>query len=115
VAGFRSVCRPASRRNGGRLEIGIPGRLRRNTQQQIANRVNQTGGALYALGSWHNHLAPSEPSSLDARTAKLLAELQLSPVLLLIYTPTGYTFLSAETDATGCATQILSAGTTARR
>lgn len=32
MAGFRSVCRPASRRNGGRLEIGIPGRLRRNTQ-----------------------------------------------------------------------------------
>ena len=31
MAGFRSVCRPASRRNGGRLEIGIPGRLRRNT------------------------------------------------------------------------------------
>ncbi len=98
-----------SKFSAAEFTLGIDG-----LQQQIANRVNQTGGALYALGTWHNHLAPSEPSSLDARTAKLLAELQLSPVLLLIYTPTGYTFLSAETDATGCATQILSAGTTAR-
>jgi hypothetical protein len=33
VAGFRSERWPASGRNRGRLQIGIPGRLRRNLQR----------------------------------------------------------------------------------
>jgi hypothetical protein len=32
LAAFKSEWWPASRRNSGRLQIGTPGRLRRNTQ-----------------------------------------------------------------------------------
>ena len=46
MAGFRSVCRPASRRNGGRLEIGIPGRLRRNTQRASSATSHPVSEAL---------------------------------------------------------------------
>ena len=58
--------------------------------------VNDTGGALYALGTWHNHLIASLPSGLDRRTAGLLALDQFFPALLLIRLPNGYTALVAE-------------------
>jgi hypothetical protein len=57
---------------------------------------SETGGALYALGTWHNHLVSSGPSSIDMRTAALLAVRQFFPVLLLIQTPGGYRYLTAE-------------------
>ncbi len=41
--------------------------------------VEGTGGALYALGTWHNHLIASPPSGLDRRTAGLLALDQFFP------------------------------------
>jgi len=87
---------PGSKFSACEFRLGT-GTLRR----QIADLVDATGGALHALGTWHNHLAPSGPSGLDARTAWLLAELQFSPVLLLIHTPAGYTFLSAEAGEAG--------------
>jgi Prokaryotic E2 family A len=62
----------------------------------IADIVARSHGSLYALGTWHNHLADSGPSRLDRHTAKLLAHQQQIPVLLLIHTPGGYRFLTAE-------------------
>ncbi len=58
--------------------------------------IESTGGALYALGTWHNHLIDSPASGLDRRTAGLLALDQFFPALLLIRLPDGYTALVAE-------------------
>jgi hypothetical protein len=58
--------------------------------------VEGAGGALYALGTWHNHLVASRPSGLDAHTAGQLALSQFFPALLLIRLPEGYTTLVAE-------------------
>ncbi len=63
----------------------------------LRNLVDGTGGALYPLGTWHNHLFPSGPSPKDMRTAALLSGLQYFPLLMLIHTPGGYTHLAIET------------------
>src|SRR5215207_1864462 len=39
LAAFRSEWWPASRRNSGRLQIGNPGRLRRNTHTDLGGSV----------------------------------------------------------------------------
>jgi hypothetical protein len=59
--------------------------------------IDGTGGALYPLGTWHNHLVTSGPSLKDMRTAILLSGLQYFPLLMLIHTPDGYTAMTAET------------------
>jgi hypothetical protein len=46
-----------------------------------------TGGALYPLGTWHNHLVTSGSSGKDMRTGILLSRFQYFPLLLLIHTP----------------------------
>jgi hypothetical protein len=63
----------------------------------LRDLIEGTGGALYPLGTWHNHLMPSGPSTKDMRTATLLSGLQYFPLLMLIHTPTGYVHLTAET------------------
>ena len=69
----------------------------------------RSGGALYCLGTWHNHLAESGPSSLDRATARTMAVARLSPSALLIRTPSRFRSLlctpagmdvSASTNAT---------------
>jgi len=62
----------------------------------ISDIVRRSHGALYPLGTWDNHLANSGPSRLDRHTAQALARQQQLPVLLLIHTPGGYRFLTAE-------------------
>ena len=62
----------------------------------ITDIVSRSRGALYPLGTWHNHLTNSGPSHIDRRAARLLARQQRIPVLLLIKTPGGYRFLTAE-------------------
>lgn len=61
--------------------------------------IEGTGGALYPLGTWHNHLVPSGPSAKDMRTAVLLSGLQYFPLLMLIHTPAGYSHLTVETTS----------------
>lgn len=63
----------------------------------LQNLIEGTGGALYPLGTWHNHLVPSGPSIKDMRTAVLLSGMQFFPLLMLIHTPKGYSFLTVET------------------
>jgi len=58
---------------------------------RIRSLVKNSGGALYVLGTWHNHLLKSPPSSLDRATALKLALGQNLPTLLLIALPEGYT------------------------
>ncbi|TAK47202.1 MAG: thiamine biosynthesis protein ThiF [Xanthobacteraceae bacterium] len=59
--------------------------------------IKGSGGALYPLGTWHNHLVPSEPSTKDMNTAALLSGMQFFPLLMLIHTPGGYSVLTIET------------------
>jgi hypothetical protein len=58
--------------------------------------IEGSGGALYALGTWHNHLIPSGPSGRDMKTAALLCIRQYFPLLMLIHTPAGYVHFTAE-------------------
>ena len=51
----------------------------------LRDLIEGTGGALYPLGTWHNHLMPSGPSTKDMRTAILLSGLQYFPLLMLIH------------------------------
>ena len=66
-------------------------------RKSLDDVVSDSGGSLYALGTWHNHLITSPPSGLDATTAAVLALQQLFPALLVIHTPGGYRMLVAET------------------
>ena len=68
----------------------------RGLRTAIDGLVRASGGTLYAVGTWHNHLVPSGPSRTDARTARLLATEQLFPLLMLIHTPGGYAVLTTE-------------------
>jgi len=63
---------------------------------KINTLIGDTGGSLYVLGTWHNHLIKSGPSGLDAATAIDLAIKQYFPTLLLIALPDGYTHVVAE-------------------
>ncbi len=62
----------------------------------LEDLIEGSGGALYALGTWHNHLLPSGPSGRDVKTAALLSIKQYFPLLMLIHTPAGYVHLTAE-------------------
>lgn len=64
--------------------------------EQLAQLSKFSGNTLYALGTWHNHLASTGPSAIDFSTAAKLAIGQLFPVLMIIRTPTGYRQLIAE-------------------
>jgi hypothetical protein len=65
-------------------------------KEALTDIVSRSRGVLYPLGTWHNHLADFGPSRIDRRAAQMLAHQQHFPVLLLIRTPTGYRFLTAE-------------------
>lgn len=67
----------------------------------VAAVIRTSGGSLYPLGTWHNHLVDSGPSALDAQTAAQLALRQFFPVLMLIALPSGYTCLTAESFDAG--------------
>lgn len=62
----------------------------------ISRLMRESGGSLYVLGTWHNHLVPSGPSSLDTATAARLALRQFYPVLMLIAHAEGYSGLVTE-------------------
>tara|TARA_R100000365_G_C2742486_1_gene71160 strand:- start:1579 stop:2358 length:780 start_codon:yes stop_codon:yes gene_type:complete len=47
-------------------------------------------GALYPVGTWHNHLNDSGESQTDLKTAARLAVSQLIPVAMIIRTPTRF-------------------------
>lgn len=63
-------------------------------KETIDSYVTTSGGSLYPLGTWHNHLQVSEPSDIDRSTAASMAESKLVPTLMLIHTPDGYLVVS---------------------
>ena len=74
-----------------RFVLGVEG-----LRQSVRRLLEESGGSLYVLGTWHNHLVPSGASALDMATAARLSLRQFFPVLMLIAHPEGYSFLAAE-------------------
>ncbi len=70
-------------------------------RSMLEELIEGSGGALYTLGTWHNHLVPSGPSLRDIATAALLSIKQFFPLLMLIHTPTGYVHLTADAIGAG--------------
>jgi hypothetical protein len=62
--------------------------------------VRTTNATLYCLGTWHSHVTPSGPSTLDNQTAKAMGLARLAPSVLLIHTSEGYRAVLAD-RATG--------------
>ncbi|WP_159731608.1 Mov34/MPN/PAD-1 family protein [Methylosinus sp. Ce-a6] len=62
----------------------------------IDDVVTKTRGAIHDIGTWHSHLSVSEPSSIDRKTADILAKEQGFPTLMLIHVPGGYRSLVRE-------------------
>lgn len=67
--------------------------------ERLQDLVERSGGSLYPLGTWHNHLVTSGPSHKDMATGLRLAAEQAFPLLMLIHTPGGYRFLVVEATA----------------
>jgi hypothetical protein len=82
---------PDSRFSAEEFVLGVEG-----LSERIDALVERNGGALYPLGTWHNHLVASGPSSKDLATALKLAAVQVFPLLMLIHTPGGYRSLTME-------------------
>ena len=85
---------PDSRFSAEEFVLGVEG-----LADLIDGLVERNGGALYPLGTWHNHLVTSGPSSKDVATALKLATEQAFPLLMLIHTPGGYRSLTTEVIA----------------
>ena len=83
---------PDSRFSKNEFVLGVSG-----LKPMLRDLIEGSGGALYPLGTWHNHLVPSGASAKDMRTAILLSGLQYFPLLMLIHTPKGYVRLTVET------------------
>lgn len=58
--------------------------------------ITNSRGSLYVVGTWHNHLIKSGPSSIDVATAAKLALRQFFPFLMLIALPDDFTYLVTE-------------------
>lgn len=71
----------------------------RGLKKTLEDYVRSTNVALYCLGTWHSHLAPSGPSTIDKQTAQAMGLARLAPSALLIHTPDGYRAVLA--DQTG--------------
>ena len=80
----------------GRSWSPWPGTGREGLRPILMDLIEGSGGALYALGTWHNHLTPSGPSNIDRKTAALLCVQQYFPLLMLIHTPNGYLHFTAQ-------------------
>ena len=88
---YRSCSPPHSRFSRDEFVLGTEG-----LRPVLRDLIEGSGGALYALGTWHNHLVSSGPSARDVRTAALLCVSQFFPLLMLIHTPAGYVHFTAE-------------------
>jgi hypothetical protein len=83
---------PDSKFSAGEFVLGTEG-----LRPALSELIGGSGGALYPLGTWHNHLVPSGPSLTDMGTAVLLSGMQFFPLLMLIKTPAGYQVMTVET------------------
>ena len=80
-----------SRRATSQFVLGKQG-----LRPKIDTYAQSVSGALYCVGTWHNHLAASGPSDTDRRTERELPFADQTPAVLLIHTPKGYCGLLAD-------------------
>jgi hypothetical protein len=80
-----------SRRSAALFELGVQG-----VRTALREYSERHGWTLYCLGTWHNHLGDSTPSVIDALTARAIALARVTPSLLLIKAPSGYSALVAD-------------------
>lgn len=80
-----------SRRSAALFELGIEG-----VRAGLKRYSEQHGWTLYCLGTWHSHLGSSTPSRTDTLTAQTIALARVTPSLLLIKAPGGYSALVAD-------------------
>lgn len=73
---------PDSERSPTGFTLGTSG-----LAEAIKIRHQESGGALFDVGTWHSHLNNSGPSPLDRSTADQLASDRPPPSVLLIVTP----------------------------
>ncbi len=92
---------PDSRRSTGEFVLGIEG-----ARTAVDSYTVKAGGSLYCLGTWHSHLAPQGPSSLDRGTAATVGHARIVPSILLIHTPGGYRALLASSSVKGSCTCV---------
>lgn len=71
-----------SKRSPTRFTLGTDG-----LAQAIEFRHQNSGGALFDVGTWHSHLSNTGSSQLDRSTAEQLAAERPPPSILLIVTP----------------------------
>lgn len=80
-----------SKFSASEFELGVTG-----LSEALRASFDLYRGAIYPVGTWHNHLSDSGPSRTDVMTCVSLALAQLFPVLMLIRTPSRFRFLSLE-------------------
>lgn len=85
---------PDSRFSAEEFVLGVEG-----LPERLHDLIERSGGSLYPLGTWHNHLVTSGASHKDLATGLRLAAEQVFPLLMLIHTPGGYRFLVVEAIA----------------
>ncbi|SDH71172.1 ThiF family adenylyltransferase [Propionivibrio dicarboxylicus] len=82
---------PDSSRSPTQFILGVDG-----LKSQISSYDSQGANVLGCLGTWHSHLQPSGPSSVDQATAKSIEGLLRGAVVMLIRHPNGYAALVKE-------------------
>lgn len=84
---------PDSRFTASEFTLGVQG-----LAEEISSYCKRANGALYAVGTWHNHLSDTSASITDLATASALALGQRFPVALVIRTPDTLRAVIAEAD-----------------
>ena len=64
--------------------------------RQMKHYSESAGLSLYCLGTWHSHLSPGGPSTIDRATARAVALSRLCPSVLLIISPEGFEAVLAD-------------------
>lgn len=79
---------PDSVRRSDEFILGMEG-----LSEALSALAEETGGALYHVGTWHSHLGTSQPSGYDRSTARHLTSTTGVPLALLIRGTDGFSAL----------------------
>nr|WP_277346364.1 hypothetical protein [Solimonas marina] len=82
---------PDSKRSATYFELGVQG-----LQELLREKHRQSYSEMCCVGTWHNHLQTSGPSSKDRKSANDIGKAASYPNALLISTPGGYCGLLAD-------------------
>lgn len=75
------IAAPAdSVRTKTKFELGVEG-----VAAELAQVLDQSGGMLRLVGTWHSHLGSAEPSGIDRNSAALVGAGYLQPMAFLVF------------------------------